>query len=154
MKGGIMRVSVCLWVSGSPQSLNIAHCVYVSVCIECDLLFTSLYLGLITRNHLIHRVPVPALHPDEWVNSVSYFTHLPITLACLLLSYCSMSCYYFHLTACYSKLTFVNGYTRAHPEFNKMSLLHVTHACGGFPPLVTQQFRETQEEEKKNKLYL
>lgn len=70
MKGGIMCVSVC--VSEGPRSLNICkHCLCVYVCVVCDLFFNSLCLGVITRNHLIHRVPVPALHPDKWVNSVS-----------------------------------------------------------------------------------
>lgn len=64
MKGRIMCVSVCvcMCVSGGPWSLNICkHC----VCVKCDLFFNSLCLGLITRHHLIHRVPVPALHPDK-----------------------------------------------------------------------------------------
>lgn len=72
---------VCVCVSGGPQSLNI--CKHrVRGCVESDLFFNSLCLGLITRDHLIHRVPVPALHPDKWVCSA--FDSFPFTLNYLL----------------------------------------------------------------------
>lgn len=83
----LVCMSLCeahsLWTS--VNIVNVCMCVCV-----CELNMTSSLtlsvLDLITRHHLIHRVPVPALHLDKWVNSVAHIL-LSLKLICTFLSY-------------------------------------------------------------------